>query len=104
MSPKVGILALQGDFEAHFKALERLGAEPVEVRSAQQLESLDGLIIPGGESSTMLKLIEQEGLLEPLREFGRTKPHLRYLRRSHPARRQRAPPVAGFAGAHGYRR
>ena len=74
MSPKVGILALQGDFEAHFKALERLGAEPVEVRSAQQLESLDGLIIPGGESSTMLKLIEQEGLLEPLRKFGRTKP------------------------------
>lgn len=71
---KVGVLALQGDFEAHQKALTRAGAEPVEVRSAADLRSLDGLIIPGGESSTMLKLLEEEKLLEPLREFGRERP------------------------------
>lgn len=71
---KVGVLALQGDFEAHRKALERAGAEPVEVRSADQLESLDGLIIPGGESSTMLKLLNEEHLLDPLREFGQNRP------------------------------
>jgi len=71
---KVGVLALQGDFEAHAKALKRAGAEPVEIRSADQLKDIDGLIIPGGESSTMLKLIELEHMLDPLREFGRRKP------------------------------
>ena len=71
---KVGVLALQGDFEAHRKALERAGAEPIEVRSAGQLANLDGLIIPGGESSTMLKLLNEERLLDPLREFGRNHP------------------------------
>jgi len=71
---KVGVLALQGDFEAHKQALERAGAEGVEVRSAADLQKVDGLVIPGGESSTMLKLIDAEGLLEPLREFGRTHP------------------------------
>ena len=68
------MLALQGDFEAHRKALDRAGADPVEVRSASQLANLDGLIIPGGESSTMLKLINEEHLLEPLREFGQNRP------------------------------
>jgi pyridoxal 5'-phosphate synthase pdxT subunit len=72
--PKVGVLALQGDFEAHGKALERLGAEPRFVRSAGGLDGLDGLIIPGGESTTMLKLLDVENLLEPLRAFGRQKP------------------------------
>jgi pyridoxal 5'-phosphate synthase pdxT subunit len=67
---KVGVLALQGDFEAHGKALARAGAEPVEVRSAADLQKLDGLVIPGGESTTMLKLLEVEKLMEPLREFG----------------------------------
>jgi 5'-phosphate synthase pdxT subunit len=71
---RVGVLALQGDFEAHVRALENIGAQVVEVRSALQLEGLDGLIIPGGESSTMLHLLEGENLLEPLREFGRSKP------------------------------
>ena len=71
---KVGVLALQGDFEAHRKALSRGGAEPVEVRSADQLKQVDGLVIPGGESSTMLKLLEEEDMLEPLREFGEKKP------------------------------
>jgi 5'-phosphate synthase pdxT subunit len=71
---KVGVLALQGDFEAHGKALARAGAEPVEVRSAGDLQELDGLVIPGGESSTMLKLLEVENLMEPLRDFGRRRP------------------------------
>jgi 5'-phosphate synthase pdxT subunit len=71
---KIGVLALQGDFEAHAKALARAGAEPVEVRSAEDLQRVDGLIIPGGESTTMWKLLEEEKLLEPLREFGSRRP------------------------------
>jgi 5'-phosphate synthase pdxT subunit len=67
---KIGVLALQGDFEKHEKALARAGAEPVEVRSAADLDQVDGLVIPGGESTTMLKLLEQEQMLEPLRDFG----------------------------------
>ncbi|MDZ4801908.1 MAG: pyridoxal 5'-phosphate synthase glutaminase subunit PdxT [Bryobacteraceae bacterium] len=72
--PRVGVLALQGDFEAHGKALARAGAQPVEVRTAEELNSVDGLIIPGGESTTMLKLLNYMELLEPLREFGGNKP------------------------------
>src|SRR5690348_6824722 len=71
---KVGVLALQGDFEAHGKAVERAGAEAVYVRTAADLDGLDGLIIPGGESTTMLKLLHMETLVEPLAEFGRRKP------------------------------
>ena len=71
---RVGVLALQGDFEAHEKALRRVGAEPVEVRTAQQLGDIDALVIPGGESTTMLKLLASEGMLQPLREFGGTHP------------------------------
>jgi 5'-phosphate synthase pdxT subunit len=71
---KVGVLSLQGDFAAHGAAIERAGAEPVFVREPAQFERLDGLVIPGGESTTMLKLLEIENLLEPLREFGRNKP------------------------------
>jgi 5'-phosphate synthase pdxT subunit len=71
---RVGVLALQGDFQAHERALARAGAEPVEVRSAADLESVEGLVIPGGESSTMMKLLEEEKLLDPLREFGRQRP------------------------------
>ncbi len=71
---KIGVLALQGDFEKHERALERAGADAVQVRSAADLESVDGLIIPGGESSTMLKLLDEEKLLEPLRDFGRRRP------------------------------
>lgn len=72
--PKVGVLALQGDFEAHRRALERAGAEAVEVRTAEELNGVEGLVIPGGESSTMLKLLEEMNLLEPVREFGRERP------------------------------
>jgi pyridoxal 5'-phosphate synthase pdxT subunit len=71
---RIGVLALQGDFEAHERALARAGAEAVEVRSAADLEKVDGLIIPGGESSTMMKLLEEEKLLEPVREFGHRRP------------------------------
>ena len=72
--PVVGVLALQGDFEAHSRALKDAGAEPVEVRTAAELDAIDGLILPGGESTTMLKLIDDEGLFEPLRNFGQNKP------------------------------
>jgi 5'-phosphate synthase pdxT subunit len=71
---KVGVLSLQGDFAAHGAALERAGAEPVYVRERAQLAQIDGLIIPGGESTTMLKLLRYEDLLEDLAEFGRQKP------------------------------
>ena len=71
---RVGVLALQGDFEAHERALTRAGAEAVEVRTAADLEHIQGLVIPGGESTTMVKLLEQEKLLGPLREFGRERP------------------------------
>jgi pyridoxal 5'-phosphate synthase pdxT subunit len=65
----VGVLALQGDFEAHAKLLRGLGAEPREVRTPAGLDGLDGLIIPGGESTTMTLGIKREGLAEPLREL-----------------------------------
>ena len=71
---RVGVLALQGDFQAHQRALTRAGAEAVEVRSAGDLESVEGLVIPGGESTTMMKLLEEEKLLDPLRAFGRERP------------------------------
>jgi 5'-phosphate synthase pdxT subunit len=71
---KVGVLALQGDFEAHSQALSRAGAEPVLARTASDLDDLDGLVIPGGESTTMLKLLHVEKLFEPLADFGRSRP------------------------------
>ena len=71
---RVGVLALQGDFEAHKQALARAGAEAVEVRTAAQLDGVDGLILPGGESTTMLKLLDEERLFEPLQRFGRDRP------------------------------
>ena len=71
---KVGVLSLQGDFAAHGAALERAGAEPVYVRHAGQFAGLDGLVIPGGESTTMLKLLRYDGLMAPLEEFARRKP------------------------------
>jgi pyridoxal 5'-phosphate synthase pdxT subunit len=73
---KVGVLSLQGDFEAHGRALERAGAQVTYVRDAAHLKDIDGLVLPGGESTTMLKLLKLENLLEPLREFARQKPVL----------------------------
>ena len=72
--PKIGVLALQGDFDAHRKAIERAGGEAIEVRTAADLNAVDGLVIPGGESTTMLKLLDIEGLFEPLQRFGKQKP------------------------------
>ena len=71
---EVGVLSLQGDFAAHGAALERAGAAPVFVREREQLSQIDGLIIPGGESTTMLKLLRYENLFDDLAEFGRRKP------------------------------
>lgn len=68
---KLGVLALQGDFIEHQTMLERLGVEVQQVRLPSHLEGLAGLIIPGGESTTIGKLAVDFGLLEPLREFGR---------------------------------
>ncbi|MDQ3856442.1 MAG: pyridoxal 5'-phosphate synthase glutaminase subunit PdxT [Chloroflexota bacterium] len=66
---RIGVLALQGDFREHAEMLRRVGAEPVEVRRADQLEGIDGLIIPGGESTTIGKLMVTYNLLEPLRRL-----------------------------------
>lgn len=71
---RVGVLALQGDFEAHTRALSRAGAEPVEVRTVAELDSVRGLVIPGGESTTMLKLMSYYEMFEPLRAFGAERP------------------------------
>lgn len=68
---KIGVLALQGDFAEHQVMLEQLGVDVVQVRLAHQLEGLNGLIIPGGESTTIGKLAVDFGLIEPLRQFGR---------------------------------
>ncbi len=67
---------MQGDFEAHGRVLEKLGAETVYVRTAEQLQGLCGLIIPGGESTTMLKVMEGEGLFEAVRSFAARRPLL----------------------------
>jgi 5'-phosphate synthase pdxT subunit len=72
VSRRIGILALQGGFEAHEKIVEAVGAEPREVRVPADLEQLDALIIPGGESTVMTLGIEREGLTDPLRAFARS--------------------------------
>src|SRR5206468_3311011 len=65
----IGVLALQGDYDAHRQTLHRLGVETVLVRKPEELEHIDGLVIPGGESSTLLKFLEREGFLGKLRDF-----------------------------------
>src|SRR5574341_683396 len=67
---KIGVLALQGDFAEHIAMLKRLNVETAEVRLPEHLKGLDGLIIPGGESTTIGKLATDFGLIEPLRQFG----------------------------------
>jgi 5'-phosphate synthase pdxT subunit len=66
---KIGILAVQGDFEAHAAMLERLGVETVEVRTPADLEGCDGLILPGGESTTQLQFLREEGLADSIAKF-----------------------------------
>jgi 5'-phosphate synthase pdxT subunit len=72
--PRIGVLAIQGDFDAHAIALREAGAEPVLVRKPEQLATVEGLIIPGGESTTFLKFLERDGFLRALEDFVRTKP------------------------------
>lgn len=69
--PRIGVLAIQGDYAAHARALEDAGAEPLLVRKPEQLAGLDGLIIPGGESTTFLRFLERDGFFDALREFTR---------------------------------
>lgn len=71
---QIGVLALQGDFERHEHQLTQTGAQPVQVRLPSGLDQLDGLIIPGGESTTMSYLIDRFELREPLLEFGQKRP------------------------------
>ena len=69
--PRIGVLALQGNFREHAQMLRRLGADPVEVRKPEQLDGLDGLVIPGGESTTFMRLMRLYGLDEAIRRFER---------------------------------
>jgi 5'-phosphate synthase pdxT subunit len=66
----IGILAIQGDYEAHAKMLDRIGVAHRFIRTAADLKDLDGIILPGGESTTHLKVMTEEGLFEPLKKFG----------------------------------
>src|SRR2546421_7802013 len=72
-TPKIGVLALQGDFDAHRRRLEELGAQVVLVKKPEQLDEIDGLVIPGGESGTFLKLLGVAGF-EKLKQFVHAKP------------------------------
>ena len=72
--PRIGVLAIQGDYAAHAEALTESGAEPVEVRKPDQLAGIDGLILPGGESTTILRFLEKHNFFEVLQEFCGTRP------------------------------
>jgi pyridoxal 5'-phosphate synthase pdxT subunit len=72
--PRIGVLAIQGNFAAHAAALTEAGAEPVEIRNPEELADLDGLIIPGGESTTILKFLERRKFFEALKEFVQKRP------------------------------
>ena len=68
---KIGIVAIQGDFAAHATMLQHLGAETVEVRTVQDLEGCDGIVLPGGESTTQLQFLKEEGLFDAIRKFSK---------------------------------
>lgn len=72
--PRIGVLAIQGDFDAHAAALRNAGAEAVLVRKPEELVNIDGLIIPGGESTTFLKFLARDGFLDALQSFVKAKP------------------------------
>jgi 5'-phosphate synthase pdxT subunit len=71
---RIGVLAIQGDYEAHKRRLEQLGAEVTLVRKPEQLDAIDAIVIPGGESSTFLNFLAERGFLEKLRDFVHAKP------------------------------
>src|SRR5439155_2646935 len=73
MTPKIGMLAVQGDFAAHAEMLRSLGAETVEVRTVGDLESCEALVLPGGESTTQLQFLQEEGLFEAIKRFAATR-------------------------------
>jgi 5'-phosphate synthase pdxT subunit len=73
-SPRIGVLAIQGNYASHAQALTEAGADPVEVRKPEQLAGLDGLVLPGGESTTMLKFLEKRKFFEVLQQFCAVKP------------------------------
>lgn len=72
--PRVGVLAIQGDYAAHAEALTESGAEPVEVRKLEELDHLNGLVLPGGESTTMLKFLEKRHFFDVLKEYCKQHP------------------------------
>jgi pyridoxal 5'-phosphate synthase pdxT subunit len=72
--PRIGVLAIQGDYAAHAEALAESGAEPIEVRKPEQLADLDGLILPGGESTTILRFLEKHNFFAVLQDFCKQKP------------------------------
>lgn len=72
--PKIGVLAIQGDYAAHALALAEAGAQPCEIRKPEELAGIDALVLPGGESTTMLKFLEKRHFFEALREFCAQKP------------------------------
>ena len=74
LRPRIGVLAIQGDYAAHAEALADAGADAVEVRSPEEMEGLDGLILPGGESTTMLKFLERRNFFETLKDYAATQP------------------------------
>jgi 5'-phosphate synthase pdxT subunit len=72
--PTIGVLAIQGNFASHASALSEAGANPIEIRKPEQLAGLDGLVLPGGESTTMLRFLEKHRFFEALQEFCSHKP------------------------------
>lgn len=72
--PRIGVLAIQGDYAAHAEALSEAGADPVEIRNPEELNGLDGLVLPGGESTTILKFLERRKFFDALRQFASNQP------------------------------
>ena len=100
---RIGILAVQGDFEAHAAMLEQLGVETLEVRQPADLENCDGLILPGGESTTQLQFLQEEGLSEEILKFAARR-HFRDVRGRDSAGHRSLESKAGFVEAAGYDR
>jgi 5'-phosphate synthase pdxT subunit len=72
--PRIGVLAIQGDYAAHAEALTEVGADPIEVRKPKELANIDALVLPGGESTTMLKFLERHQFLDLLKDYCETHP------------------------------
>ena len=100
---KIGIMAIQGDYEAHAKTLDRLGVEHTFVRRPEDLAGISGIILPGGESTTHLKVMTEEGLFDAAQAIRRRwRRVFRHLRWSHPACSRGARAPAGITRADGH--